>query len=179
VTLSAERPPNGWSYWSDDPVLDILNAIEVPSIRVTAYRLFAEEKIQELEALLTTQGILSAEGDLDIDRFGVERIDEIETEDEEIATLIHDYGYNTLVARRRGWMIEYVLRLGGPETVDCTSTVPHSDEVVAAILSDTGLEEYLEETATDDDESEEWTITNEVHSGIDALSGDEEEESPP
>jgi hypothetical protein len=147
----AAPPPQLRSYWDPDPALDVLDVLRAGSIRTAAYRLFSEGRIDKLETLLMIHGVLSPDGRVNTGRFPqlVERIDEIETDEEAIATLSHDYGFNQLCARRRGWTIEYVLRQEGGESVERESTVPLSDEEVIGILENSGLLDYLRESGAD------------------------------
>jgi hypothetical protein len=172
------------SYWSDDPILEVLDSIPEAAARSTAYRLFIEERIPEVETLLRMQGVLSCDGELDSGRFGFsfDRIDEIETDSEVLATLSHDYGYNRLEAHREGWLIKYVAYLDGPHDLVLESTTPISEEGVIAILNGTGVVDYLRETDLADCTAEDlrgrwlWTSSSHFYPGLDRYFAEEESE---
>jgi hypothetical protein len=135
-----------------DHAIEILAAIRDGSVRATACRLFVQERLEELEKLLRWDGLLNDEGLLDETRLPelcFDSLATLETEADQIAGFSHDYGYNSLSIRRRGWLLQYVLNEDSCVSVVCEATLPLEPREVADLLLNCQVVEYVRECARD------------------------------
>jgi hypothetical protein len=118
-----------------DHVFEILDGISDDRVRATAWRLFGEERLAELETLLRCGG-----------HFDDERFDDLESGDVRLASFSHDYGFNHLSVMRKGWYLEYVLSEDSYVTTVHSSTLPLSASEVASLLIGLGVVHAVRES---------------------------------
>jgi hypothetical protein len=135
-----------------DHAIEILAAIRDEAARATACRLFMQERLEELEKLLRWDGLLRDEGLLDETRLPelcFDSLATLETEADQIAGFSHDYGYNSLSIRRRGWLLQYVLNEDSCVSVVRETTLPLEPREVADLLLNCHVVDYVRECARD------------------------------